>query len=124
MLFVLKIVTDVSPFLVRSFTYIWYHAFVGWAMMTIRCVASILIIGCPCDDGDYAEVAQSARSTTAYCLFAYTSVWIISCSTFALISLWTTRSALSLMDARFAWISVAASRSVRALHSSNTACVV
>ena len=128
----LKIVTDVSPFLFRSFTYL--HIFVGWAMMTIRCIASILIIVCPCDDGGYAEFSRYAQgsancaiatfSAAFDCASSCTSNRVISRSTFALISLWTTMSALSLMDARFAWISFVASRSARALHSSKTAYVV
>ena len=102
--------------------------------MTIRCIVSILDIVCPCDDVDYAEFSRYAQgsancaiatfSAAFDCASSCVSIRIISRSTFALISLWTTRSALSLMDARFARISVLASWSARALHSSNTVCVV
>ena len=99
MLYALKIVTDVSLF--ARLIFHTYHVFVGGAMMTIRCIASNFMIVCPCDDGDYAEFFRSARISASNLKFSSMSA-----------------------DARFAWISFAAALSVRALHSSNMACVV
>ena len=99
----LKIVTDVSLFLVRSFCILTYLCGMGDDDY-IRCIVSILIIVCPCDDGDYAEISRSAQasancaiaaSSAAFdCTSSCVSNRVISRSTSALISLWTTVSAL------------------------------
>ena len=82
MLYALKIVTDVSLF-AHSILHT-YHVFVGGAMMTIRCVASNLMIVCPCDDGDYAEFARitalSARISASCCALSCMSARINGCS--------------------------------------------